>query len=177
MRFPAVLVMVSLLQTASCDLTGGPLKVQKQSAIQLRRYFPKGHICGFPDEGTINAVTCAAGIGKPVIEEIVTRLQNNGGIQQLQKARRLPLKLSPYRFFVLAFDEYSIRLDTDMKQHWITVSDSQTRLEYKMACGMVGFRHGLASVVAWGRDGRAHRNPTLVFSAQYRQLVQSISTL
>jgi len=136
MRSSIVLVLISLLQTPGCDLTGGPAKVQKQAEIQLRQYFPNSHVVVPPKQETIFAMTCTHGLGKPVIEEIVKNVENSRGIQQLHEARQFPLKLSPYRFFVLAFDEYCIHLDTDTKQHWIASSDSPAHIEYQAACGI-----------------------------------------
>ncbi len=52
-------------------------------------------------------------------------------------ARRLPIKLSPYRYFVLRFDEYYIRLDADTNQHWILAADSQYRLRYRNVCASI----------------------------------------
>ena len=128
-------VLIAVLQTPGCDLTGGPAKVQKRTETQLRQYFPNGRAVVLPKQETIAAVTCTYGLGKPVIEVIGTYLGNLRGIQQLHEARNWPLKLSPYRFVTLEFDEYYIRLDTDTNQHWITPSDSQAHLEYEVLCG------------------------------------------
>lgn len=134
MRISFAFVLIPLLVVLGCDLTGGPDKVQQETETQLRQYFPNSRVMVLPQQETILALTCACGLGRPLIEEIVKTLENKRGIQLLHEARQLPLKLSPYRFFVLAFDEYSIRLDTDENQHWIVSSDSETQLEYKTAC-------------------------------------------
>ena len=134
MRVSFAFMLTSLLFVLGFDLTGGPDKVQRETETQLRQYFPNSRVMVFPEQETILAFTCAYGLGRPVIEEIVKTLVQNRGIQHLHEAQQLPLKLSPYRFFVLAFDEYSIRLDTDRNQHWIVSSDSEARLEYKTAC-------------------------------------------
>lgn len=109
MRFPFFMLLIFALQIRGCDLTGGPAKVQKQTESQLRQYFPRGRAIISPQQGTITALTCTQGVGKPAIEEIVKYLENKPGIQRLEQARRLPIKLSPYRYFVLGFDEYYIR--------------------------------------------------------------------
>lgn len=137
MRFPLFMLLIFVLQIRGCDLTGGPAKVQKQTEDQLRQYFPRGRVIISPQQGTINAFTCTQGVGKPAIEETVKYLENQRGIQRLEQARRLPIKLSPYRYFVLGFDEYYIRLDADTKQHWILVADSQYRLRYSNVCASV----------------------------------------
>lgn len=56
------------------------------------------------------------------------------GVERLQKARQLPVKMSPYRLFVLEFDEYCVRLDTDSNQHWTSVCDPELRLRYARIC-------------------------------------------
>ena len=134
MRASFAFVLIPLLAVLGCDFTGGPDKVQRETETQLRQYFPNSRVMVFPKQETILAFTCAYGLGRPLIEELVKTLENKRGIQHLHEARQLPLKLSPYRFFVLAFDEYSIRLDTDQNQHWILSSDSKARLEYETAC-------------------------------------------
>ena len=134
MRFYLILGVISLLQTPACDLTGGPHKVQTRVELQLREYFPNSHVIAAPDRGTIFAVTCANGLGKPIIEEIAENLANRQGIDRLRAARRLPLKLSPYRFLVLVFDAYSIWIDTDTNQHSISRSDHQIGIDYNATC-------------------------------------------
>lgn len=129
------MVLVSLLEIVGCDLTGGSAKVQRQAEAQLRQYFRDAHAIVSPQLGTIFAVTCTRGLGKAAVEEIATNLEKKNAIQALERARRLPLKLSPYRFFVLEFDEYFIRLDADAKQHWILPADPQSQLRYKKVCG------------------------------------------
>jgi hypothetical protein len=136
MRHCLAILLVSSLQMSGCDLTGGPTKVQLRTESQLRQYFPNAHASAFPEQGTIVAVTCTHGLGKPVIEEIAKYLENARAIQQFQRARNLPLKLSPYRCFRLEFDEYYIQLDADTKQHWVLPSDHEVRDRYKMSCGM-----------------------------------------
>jgi hypothetical protein len=136
MRYCLAILLVSALQIPGCDLTGGRTKVQLRTETQLQQYFPNGHAIVLPEQGTIFAVTCTHGLGRPVIEEIGKYLENTRGIQQLQRARDLPLKLSPYRCFRLEFDEYYIRLDADTKQHWVLPSDYQVRDHYKVTCGM-----------------------------------------
>jgi hypothetical protein len=81
------------------------------------------------------AVTCPHGLGKAAVEEIAKHLENQRGIQRLAEARHFTVKLSPYRFFVLEFDEYRIRVDTDTQQHWILPSDTQSRAHYEQVCG------------------------------------------
>lgn len=134
MRFAFAVVLISVLQIGGCDLTGGSAKVQKEAEAQLRQYFPGAHALVSPQQGTIVAMTCTQGLGKAAVEEIAKFLEKKRGIQRLQQARHFPLKLSPYRFFVLEFDEYLIRLDTDAKQHQILPVDPQSRLRYKRAC-------------------------------------------
>jgi len=135
MRAFLLLSLISFMDMPACDLTGGPEHVQKQAEIQVRIYFPNGRVIVSPQEATIFALTCAHGLGKPLVEEIDKSLEKSRGIQQLHHARQLPLKLSPYRFFVLVFDEYVIRLDTDTQQHWIFPSNSQTNIHYEATCG------------------------------------------
>ena len=118
-----------------CDLTGGPDHVQKRVEIQVRTYFPNGRVIVSPQQGTIFAITCAHGLGKPFLDEIVKSLEKNRGIQQLHQARQLPLKLSPYRFVVLVFDRFVIQLDTDTEQHLILPSNSQTSVHDEATCG------------------------------------------
>lgn len=133
MRFSFLaIVLITVLQIPACDLTGGSAQVQKSAEAQLRQYFPRAHAIVSPQQGTILAVTCTQGLGKPVIEEIAKYLESKRGIQRLEQARRLPVKFSPYRFVVLEFDEYCIRLDTDTKQHLILPADP---LRYKRVCG------------------------------------------
>src|SRR5262244_42654 len=104
MRPFLLLILISLMDMPGCDLTGGPDRVQKRAEIQVRTYFPNGRVIVSPQEATIFALTCAHGLGKPFLEEIGKSLEKNRGIHQLHQARQLPLKLSPYRFFVLVFD-------------------------------------------------------------------------
>lgn len=125
-----MLALIAMVQVPACDLTGGPHRTQTEIEVQLRQYFPDGRVIASPDRGIIMAVTCVHGLGKPVIEEIAEHLVNKPSIDRLRHARRLPLKLSPYRFLVLAFDEYSIRLDMDTNQHSILRSDSQGRVDH-----------------------------------------------
>jgi hypothetical protein len=87
-----------------------------------------------PQEGTIFAITCTHSLGKPFLLEIVKSLEANRGIQRLHQARRLPIKLSPYRFFVLVFDHYLVRWDADTEQHWIVRSDAETSIRYEAGC-------------------------------------------
>lgn len=70
MHFSLVLVLISLVHVLGCDLTGGPVDMQKKAEAQLRQYFPKGHVIVSPEQKTISAVTCTEGLGKPVIEEM-----------------------------------------------------------------------------------------------------------
>ncbi len=134
MRISAILLLILILQMPGCDLTGGPHKTQAEAQVQLRQYFPNAYVIASPAQGTIVAVTCVHGLGKPVIEEIAEHLDHKRGIERLREARQLPLKLSPYRFLVLVFDEYSIRLDMDTNQHAIVGPDSQIRREYSANC-------------------------------------------
>ena len=134
MPYRFAIVLMAILQIPSCDLTGGPAKVQKRTETELRQYFPNGRAIVLPEQETIVAVTCTHGLGKPVIELMVKYLENLQGIQQLHDARHWPLKFSPYHFLTLEFEEYYIRLDTDTKQRWLAPSDSQVRLQYKAVC-------------------------------------------
>ena len=136
MRHCLAIMLISTLQIPSCDLTGGPGKVRLRTETQLQQYFPNGHASVFPEQETIVAVTCTHGLGKPVIEEIGKYLENTRGIQRLQQARDLPLKLSPYRYFRLEFEDYYIRLDADTRRHWVLPSDHQFRDRYKVTCGI-----------------------------------------
>jgi hypothetical protein len=131
------MLLISSLQIPACDLTGGRTNVQRRTETQLRQYFPNVHASVFPEQGTIVAVTCIHGLGKPVIEEIAKYLENVRAVQQFQRARNLPLKLSPYRRFRLEFDEYYIQLDADTRQHWVLPSDHQARDHYKLSCSIV----------------------------------------
>ena len=135
MRLILLLILISSIDMPGCDLTGGPDHIQKRVEIQVRNYFPNGRVIVSPQQGTIFAVTCAQGLGRPFLEEMVKSLEKNRGIQQLHQARQLPVKLSPYRFVVLVFDQYMIRWDIDAEQHWIVPSDSQTSVQYEGACG------------------------------------------
>lgn len=130
------MVLVSLLEIVGCDLTGGSAKVQRQAEAQLRQYFRDAHAIVSPQLGTIFAVTCTRGLGKAAVEEIAMNLEKKSAIQALERARRLPLKLSPYRFFVLDFYNYYVRLDTDSKQYWILPTDAESQFRYKQACGL-----------------------------------------
>jgi hypothetical protein len=134
MRFSIFILLIFALQIRGCDFTGGPARVQKQTEDQLRQYFPLGHAVVSPQQGAIAALTCTQGVGKAAVEEIVKYLETKPGIQRLEQARRLPIKFSPYRFFVLGFDEYYIRLDADTKQHWILAADSEYRARYSDVC-------------------------------------------
>lgn len=135
MRLILLLILISFIDMPGCDLTGGPDHLQKRVEIQVRTYFPNGRVIVSPQQRTIFAVTCAHGLGKQFLEEIVKGLEKNRGIQQLHEARQLSIKLSPYRFVVLVFDQYIIRWDTDTEQHWIFPADSQTSIQYEAACG------------------------------------------
>src|SRR5690348_4588645 len=126
MRPVLLLIFISFMEMPGCDLTGGPGHVQQRAEIQVRTYFPNGRVMVSPQQRTIFVVTCAHGLGKPFLEAIVKSLETNRGLQQLRQARQLPIKLSPYRFVVLMFDQYVIRLDTDTEQHSIMPSDAQT---------------------------------------------------
>jgi hypothetical protein len=134
MRFHVALLLLSLMPIPGCDLTGGPNNVQRKTEAQVCQYFPNAHAFVLREQGTILAVTCTHGLGKRLIEEMATHVASEHGIQQLHEARQLPMKLSPYRFFIIQFEEYSIRLDTDTQQHWILPSDAQERLRYNMLC-------------------------------------------
>lgn len=136
MRFCFAFVLILTLQIFGCDLTGGPNEVQKKTEIQVRQYFPNARAIVSPQQGTILVVTCTQGLGKGAIIEIAKYLGNDRGIQYLQQARHFPLKLSPYRFFVLDFYNYYVRLDTDSKQYWILPTDAESQLRYKQACGL-----------------------------------------
>lgn len=127
-----------LLALQSCDVTGGPATIQRQAEAQLRQYFPHGRAIVSRTQGTIFAVTCTRGLGKPVIEELVKHLEDNRGVQRLNKARRFPLKLSPYRLLVLEFDDYLVRLDADTGACSILQSDSESRLRYNRLCEAEG---------------------------------------
>src|SRR5438477_10696709 len=134
MRFSLFMVLMLVLQIGACDLTGGPAKVQKQTEDQLHLYFPLGRAIVSPREGTITALTCTQGVGEPAVEEMVKYLDDKPGIQRLEQARRLPLKLSPYRFFVLGFDQYYIRLDAETKKHSILPADPGYLYQYTRVC-------------------------------------------
>jgi len=134
LRFSLALMFISVLQLPACDLTGGPEKVKERTEAQLRQYFPNGHAIVSPAKATIVGVTCARGLGQPLVAEIAEELASKRAIRQLHDARLLPLKLSPYHLFVLEFDKYSIRLDTDADRHWIVLSGPQSRLDYEMLC-------------------------------------------
>ncbi len=123
-----------LLALQSCDLTGGPAIMQRQIEAQLRQYFPHRRAIVSPTQGTIFALTCTRGLGKPVIEELVKHLEGNRGVQRLNKARHFPLKLSPYRLLVLEFDDYVVRLDADTGASSVLQSDSESRLRYNRLC-------------------------------------------
>lgn len=142
MRPILLLILISLMNIPGCDLTGGTDYVQKRAETQVLTYFPNGRVTVSPQQESIFVVTCAQGLGKPFLEEIVKNVENNRGFQQLRRARQLPLKLSPYRFIVLGFDEYVIRLDTDTEQHWIAASDLQTSLHYEAECSNKAGRSG-----------------------------------
>lgn len=135
MRFCFVFALIWTLQIRGCDLTGGPGEVQKKTEIQVRQYFPDARAIVSPQQGTILVVTCTQGLGKAAISEIAKYLQNNRGIQRLQQARHLPVKLSPYRFIVLDFYDRYVRLDTDSKQYWIQSTDPESQFRYKQVCG------------------------------------------
>ena len=134
MRLILLLILISFMDMPGCDLTGGPDHVQKLVETELRTYFPNGRVMVSPQQGTIFAVTCVHGLGKPFLEEMVKSLEKNRGVQRLHQARQLPVKLSPYGFVVLVFDRFVIQLDTDTKQHWIIPSDPQTSVQYESAC-------------------------------------------
>ena len=134
MRVLVIIPLVAMLQMSACDMTGGPHKTQTEVELQLRQYFPRGHVIASPDREIIVAVTCVHGLGKPVIEEIAKSLPEQRGICRLREARRLPLKFSPYRFLVLVFDEYAIRLDMDTNQHSIVGSDSESLFNDGIRC-------------------------------------------
>ena len=134
MQYCYAILLIAILQVPGCDLTGGRAKVQERTEALLRQYFPNGRAIVSAEQGTIIAVTCTHGLGRPIIEVLSKYVENSRGIQQLHQARQWPLKLSPYRFFKLEFDEYHIGLDMDTKQHWIAPSDSQARLEYQLIC-------------------------------------------
>jgi hypothetical protein len=136
MRFCSVFVLICALQILGCDLTGGPAAVQKKTEIQVRQYFPDARVVVSPQQGTILVETCTQGLGKAAILEMTRFLENNRGIQRMQQARHLPVKLSPYRFFVLDFYDYYIRLDTDSKQYWIQPTDPESQLRYKRVCSL-----------------------------------------
>ena len=138
MRFSLCTLLLVVLQVRGCDLTGGPAKVQKQTEDELRQYFPLARAIVSPQQGTITALTCTQGLGKAAVEEVVSYLEKRPGIQRLEQARRFPLKLAPYRFFVLGFDEYYIRLDADTKMHWILSAGPQYHLQYNKVCAPVG---------------------------------------
>jgi hypothetical protein len=135
-KFWLVFVLICALQILGCDLTGGVAEVQKKAEIQVRQYFPDARAVVSPQQGTILVVTCTQGLGKPAITEIAKYLGNSRGIQRLQEARHLPVKLSPYRFFVLDFYNYYVRLDTDSKQYRILPTDPESQLRYKQVCGL-----------------------------------------
>ena len=130
-----LVLIISLLQISGCDLSGGPDAVESQTETQLLKYFPHAHAIASAEQESIIAVTCTRGLGKAAIEEIGKYLEDKPGIQRLIEARHYPLKVSPYRFFVLAFDEYRIRLDTDTQQRWILPSDPKSREQYEQVCG------------------------------------------
>ena len=134
MRLRLAFLLISLLQVPACDLTGGSENLQNRIEMQLRRYFPNAHALASPEEGTIFAATCTQGLGKPLIEQIVMGLEREHGIQQLHLARLFPVKLSPYRFFVLHFGDYYARLDAETKQYWIVPSDNPDRTQYRQLC-------------------------------------------
>lgn len=135
-QFWRVFALICALQILGCDLTGGVAEIQKKTETQIRQYFPDAHAIVSPQQGTILVVTCTQGLGKPAITEIARYLGNSRGIQRLQEARHLPVKLSPYRFFVLDFYNYYVRLDTDSKQYWILPTDAESQFRYKQACGL-----------------------------------------
>ena len=127
--------ITSLLQFSGCDLTGGPVEVERQTETQLLKYFPYGHATASAEKRSIVAITCTHGLGKAAIEEIAEYLENQRGIQRLAEARHSLVKLSPYRYFILEFEEYRILLDSDTQQHWIVPSDTQSRGHYEQVCG------------------------------------------
>jgi len=134
MRLPLAFVLISFLQVPACDLTGGSENLQKRIEMQLRQYFPNAHALALPEEGAIFAATCTQGLGKPLIERMVAELERERGIQQLHLARLFPVKLSPYRFFVLHFGDYYARLDAETKQYWIVPSGNPDRTQYMQLC-------------------------------------------
>ena len=142
-----------MFQGQSCDLNQmaqmSPEQIKLQTEGELRTYFPRARVWVSETERAVIGLTCVANLGRSVIEQMVPLIDRSDGVKKLKETRKkyasfedlaslLNAKLITYRYFMLGFDDFLIRLDADSNQYGIIQTEQITGYDtqYAAECGV-----------------------------------------